>query len=121
MTSLSISDHCWAIFRMIRDESVPEDIKPYLLTHVEQVLEDNRDYSWQNAVRHWSNQVFSRVAEGHFSHGWASSHEIQMLRILISRMSTARLNNNSNDNPGAARQQQVRGGTRLAERRAPVC
>lgn len=107
MNSLSISDHCWAIFRMIRDESVPADIKPYLLTHVEQVLEDTREYSWHNAVRPWSNQVFSRVAEGRFAHGWASTHEIQLLRISISQTSTAKLANTTNDHQGTGRQHQL--------------
>lgn len=72
MNSLSISDHCWAIFRMIRDEVVPAEIKPYLYTHVEQVLEDSRSFNWQTAVRPWSNAVFSKVAEGRFLNGWAS-------------------------------------------------
>lgn len=27
--SLTISEHCWAIFRIIKDESVPAEIKPY--------------------------------------------------------------------------------------------
>lgn len=92
MNSLSISDHCWAIFRMIRDETVPQDIKPYLYTHIEQVLEGHiRAYNWQTAVRPWSNEVFSRVAEGRFSNGWASHGEIQLLRISISQTSTAKL------------------------------
>lgn len=42
-TSLTMSEHLWAVFRMIRDESVPSEIKPFLLSHIEQVLEDTRD------------------------------------------------------------------------------
>lgn len=105
MNSLSISDHAWAIFRMIRDETVPQEIKPYLYTHVEQVLEDSRSYNWQTAVRPWSNEVFSRVAEGRFSNGWASHGEIQLLRISISQTSTAKLPINSEVTP-AGRQPQ---------------
>lgn len=105
MNSLSISDHCWAIFRMIRDEVVPQDIKPYLYSHVEQVLEDSRSYNWQAAVRPWSNEVFSRVAEGRFSNGWASHGEIQLLRISMSQTSTAKLSMTS-DAPHSGRQQQ---------------
>lgn len=93
MNSLTISDHCWAIFRMIRDEAVPAEIKPYLYTHVELVLEDSGTYNWQTAVRPWSNEVFSRVAEGRFTNGWASHNEIQLLRISISQPSTAKLGN----------------------------
>lgn len=106
MNSLSISDHCWAIFRMIHDEAVTPDIKPYLYTHVEQVLEDSRSYNWQSAVRPWSNEVFSRVAEGRFSNGWASHTEIQLLRISISQTSTARLTNPNETNPNPRQGQQ---------------
>lgn len=117
MNSLSISDHCWAIFPIIKDESVPSDIKPYLVTHIDQILEDTRDYSWAGAVRPWSNEVFSRVAEGRFSNGWASSHEIQLLRISISQASTAKITTISDSkNPRQGQQQpynnndQLRGG-----------
>lgn len=89
--SLTISEHLWAIFRIIRDTSVPSHIKPHLITHVEQVLEDSKEYDWQTAVRPWSDEVFSRVAEGRFTNGWASYHEIQMLRLTMSQASTARL------------------------------
>lgn len=105
MNSLSVSDHCWAIFRMIRDETIPQDIKPYLYSHVEQVLEDSRSYNWQTAVRPWSNEVFSRVAEGRFSNGWASHGEIQLLRISMSQTSTAKLAVTA-DTPHSGRQSQ---------------
>lgn len=91
MNSLTVSDHCWAIMRMVRDEAVPNEIKPHLITHVEQVLEDARSYNWATAVRPWSNEFFSRVAEGRLTEGWASYNEIQLLRISISQTSTAKL------------------------------
>lgn len=100
MNSLSVSDHCWAIFRMVRDESVPAQIKPHLVTHIEQVLEDSRSYNWASAVRPWSNEVFSRVAEGRLSDGWASYNEIQLLRISISQTSTAKLTAQSDNQQG---------------------
>lgn len=93
MNSLSVSNHCWAIFRMVRDEKVPAHIKPHLVTHIEQVLEDSRTYNWQTAVRPWSNEIFPRVAEGRLSDGWASYNEIQLLRISISQPSTAKIAN----------------------------
>lgn len=105
MNSLSISDHCWAIFRIIKDDSVPSEIKPYLVTHIDQVLEDTRNYSWAGAVRPWSNEVFSQVAEGRLSNGWASTHEIQLLRISISQASMARITTLS-DTAKATRQSQ---------------
>lgn len=89
--SLTISEHLWAIFRIIRDPAVPSHVKPHLITHVEQVLEDSKDYDWQTAVRPWSDEVFSRVAEGRFTNGWASYQEIQMLRLTMSQASTAKI------------------------------
>lgn len=115
MNSLSVSDHCWAIMRMIRDESVPAEIKPHLITHVEQVLEDARSYNWATAVRQWSNEIFSRVAEGRLSDGWESYNEIQLLRISISQTSTAKLQAHNEGNPTfrqgqAANNDNMRGG-----------
>lgn len=107
MNSLTISDHCWAIFRMIKDDSAQADIKPYLVTHIDQILEDTGDYSWPGAIRLWSNEVFSRVAEGRFSNGWASTNEIQLLRISISQTSTAKLNTPSDLGKGPRQNQQV--------------
>lgn len=99
MNSLTVSDHCWAIMRMIRDEAVPSEIKPHLITHVEQVLEDSRSYNWATAVRPWSNEIFSRVAEGRLTDGWASYNEIQLLRISISQTSIAKLTQNDGHQP----------------------
>lgn len=97
MNSLSVADHCWAIFRMVRDDAVSPHIKPHLVTHIEQVLEDARMYNWVSAVRPWSNEVFSRVAEGRLSEGWASYNEIQLLRIAISQASIAKLTPSQQD------------------------
>lgn len=90
-TLLTMSEHLWAVFRMIRDKSVPSEIKPFLLSHIEQVLEDTRDYQWEGAVRSWSNEVFSRVADGRIPEGWAATQEIRMLRLSIAQVSSARL------------------------------
>lgn len=90
-TSLTMSEHLWAVFRMIRDESVPSEIKPFLLSHIEQVLEDTRDYEWEGAVRSWSNEVFTRVADGRLPEGWAATQEIRMLRLSIAQVNSAKL------------------------------
>lgn len=82
VNTLSISEHCWAIFRMIHDIEVPAEIKPNLLVHIEQILEDTQEYDWQTAVRPWSNAVFSRIAEGRIPGGWADRTEIQNLRMI---------------------------------------
>lgn len=116
MNSLTVSDHCWAIMRMVRDEAVPSEIKPHLITHVEQILEDSRSYNWTTAVRPWSNEIFSRVAEGRLTDGWASYNEIQLLRTSISQTSMAKLTHqNDGQQPfrsgqGSATGENLRGG-----------
>lgn len=102
INSLSISEHCWAIFRMIHDIEVPQDIKPHLLVHIEQILEDTQEYDWQSVVRPWSNAVFSRIAEGRIAGGWSARTEIQNLRMTIAQASTARLATKELPNPPRA-------------------
>lgn len=89
--SLSLQEYGWAITRMIRDPEVPDDIKPELYNHVEEILEDACTYDWQKAVRKWSEQVFSMVAQNRLPNGWKDYNRIQMLRISIAQASTARL------------------------------
>lgn len=91
MNSLSLAKHIWGIFSMIKDPTVPSGIKPALLNHVDQIVDDCRQYDWATAVRPWSEEVFALVAEGRPPHGWASTDEIRFLRITMSRVSTARL------------------------------
>lgn len=99
INTLSISEHCWAIFRMIHDVEVPAEIKPHLLVHIEQILEDTQEYDWQAAVRPWSNAVFSRIAEGRIAGGWSARTEIQNLRMTISQASTAKIGSKDFNNP----------------------
>lgn len=96
INSLTISEHCWGIFRMIHDEEVQADIKPNLLIHIEQILEDTQEYDWQTAVRPWSIKVFSRIAEGRIFGGWSAKTEIQNLRMMIVQASTAKIDNRDN-------------------------
>lgn len=85
INSLTAIEHLWGIFAMIKDLTVPSDIKPYLLNHMDEVLDDARSYDWESAVRPWSEEVFSLIAEGRLQLGWADSARIQMLRMTISR------------------------------------
>lgn len=109
INSVTPIEHLWAIFRIINDEAVQPDIKPYLLQHIQQILEDARDYDWATAVRPWSEEVFSLIAEGRLPQGWRSTEDIKMLRVTMSRASTARLLPNKDqlnkDQPPKGRQQ----------------
>lgn len=90
INSCSLPEHIWGIFAMIKDPGVKNDIKPALLQHMEEVVEDCREYEWP-AVRRWSEEVFSLVAEGRLLGGWHATSKIQMLRITLSKVITAKL------------------------------
>lgn len=87
--SLTMQEHLWGITRIIRDDSVSQEIKPYLYIHLEEILDDARDYDWQSAVRPWSEECFSLVAEKRLE--WSDKAKIQLLRMSMSRTSTARM------------------------------
>lgn len=93
INSCSLPEHIWGIFAMIRDPLVPNDTKPSLLRHMEEIVEDCREYEWP-AVRRWSEEVFSLVAEGRLAGGWSNVSRIQLLRISLSNVVTAKLPNN---------------------------
>lgn len=76
---------------MIKDKAVPSNAKPYIYAHLEEVIEDARHYDWATAVRPWSEEIFTLIAEGSLPEGWASQQKIQMLRMTMSRASTAKL------------------------------
>lgn len=42
--SLNLQEYAWAIICMTKDNSVPDDIKPKLYNHVEEILEDACTY-----------------------------------------------------------------------------
>lgn len=94
INSLTALEHLWGIFAIIKDPTVSSGIKPALLTHMDEILEDCRWYDWESAVRPWSEEVFSLIGEGRLPMGWEDTRHIQMLRMTISRASTARLYGN---------------------------
>lgn len=100
MNSLSLPEHLWGIFAMIHDPATANNIKPALLRHVEEIVEDCRDYEWSTAVRRWSEECFSLVAENRLPQGWLTAGRIQLLRVSISRVSTAKINGQSKDFAG---------------------
>lgn len=91
INSITALEHLWGIFAIIKDPTVQSGIKPALLAHMDQILEDCRWYDWESAVRPWSEEVFSLIAEGRLPLGWDDTQQIQMLRMTISRASTARI------------------------------
>lgn len=64
VNSLNLQEHLLGITHMIRDDSVPQRIKPYLYLHLEDVLEDSCDYEWHSGVRPWSEECFVIIPEG---------------------------------------------------------
>lgn len=48
--SVSLAEHLWGIFLIIRDNAVDNEVKPYLLVHMEQVLEDSCEDEWATAL-----------------------------------------------------------------------
>lgn len=83
INSVTLPEHLWGIFRMIHDPKTNPDTKPCLMLHVEQLVEDAREYEWETGVRRWSEEVFSRIAEGRLSSGWHSTDEIQRMRMIL--------------------------------------
>lgn len=93
LNSLSLPEYNWATLRMIGDKKVPADIKPYIISHLEEVNKDACEYDWASAVRRWSEQVYTQIAEDRLPAGWASTDRIQFLRLTTSRVSNAKIIN----------------------------
>lgn len=87
LNSFTILEYLHGILYMNKDQAVPSNMKPYLYAHLEELIEDARDFDWATAVQPWSEEIFTLVAEGHLPEGWASHSKIQMLRMTMSRAS----------------------------------
>lgn len=85
INSVTLPEHLWGIFRMIHDPKTNPDTKPCLIVHVEQIVEDAREYEWETGVRRWSEEVFSRISEGRLVNGWHSTDEIQGIRMIMAQ------------------------------------
>lgn len=84
INSVTLPEHLWVIFRIIHDVKTDPDLKPCLMIHIEQIVEDAREFEWEAGVRRWS-EVFSRVTEGRLLNGWHSYDEIQRMRMVIAQ------------------------------------
>lgn len=86
---LSLSEHVWGIFMLIKERKVPIETKPLLYNHIQNIIEDTCSFDWATAVRPWSEEIFSQVDEGRLS--WKDSATIQMLRMSMSRTTVAKI------------------------------
>lgn len=80
INSVSMAEHLWGMFRMLHDSKTDPDTKPCLMIHMEQIVEDGREFDWASGVRRWFEEVFSHLAEGRLVNGWHSYDEIQRLK-----------------------------------------
>lgn len=95
LNTLTPIEYLGGMFNKIKDPAVPANIKPYLYSHMEELVEDAAHYDWQTAVRPWSEEIFTLIANGLLPEGWADHQKIQMLRMTISRASTAKLSSHN--------------------------
>lgn len=51
LNSLTVLEYLHVILRMVKDQAVPSNIKPYLYSHLEELIKDAREYDWATAVR----------------------------------------------------------------------
>lgn len=101
INSVTLPEHLWGIFRILHDPKTNQDIKPCLMVHIEQIVEDAREYEWEAGVRRWSEEVFSRISEGRLVSGWHSTDEIQRMRMILAQskpIQAAQVQHNQRDN-----------------------
>lgn len=91
LNNLTLAEHLWGLLCIVKDPKVDPRIKPCLLAHLEDIIEDACDFQWP-AVRRWSEETFSLIAENRLTNGWFASHRIQLLRVSMSRIDNAKLN-----------------------------
>lgn len=90
LNNVSLAEHLWGILCIVKDPKVDPRIKPCLLAHLEDVIEDACDFQWP-AVRRWSEETFSLIAENRIPNGWYAVNRIQLLRVSMSRIDNAKL------------------------------
>lgn len=91
LNDVSLAEHLWGILCIVKDPKTDPRIKPRLLAHLEDVIEDSCDFLWP-AVRRWSEETFSLIAENRIPNGWYSTQRIQLLRVSMSRIDNAKIN-----------------------------
>lgn len=85
INSVTLPEHLWGIFRIMHDPKTEAAIKPSLMIHIEQIVEDAREFDWELGVRRWSKEVFSRISEGRLVNGWQAYDKIQRMRMVIAQ------------------------------------
>lgn len=84
INSVSLSEQLWGLVCMIRDPKIDPAIRPYLNSHMLEIIEDSCEFEWES-VRRWSEEVFTLINENRLPGGWSAVPRIQMLRMTISR------------------------------------
>lgn len=100
--TITLAEHIFGIFCMLDDHDVDPAIKPNLVAHMREVSEDASEFEWSN-VKHWSEEVFSLVADRRLPEGWNSATRIQMLRTGMARVEAARLSIHKDNTNSIAR------------------
>lgn len=90
LNNVLLAEHLWGILCIVKHPKTDPRIKPCLVAHLEDVIEDACDFQWP-AVRRWSEEVFSLVAENRLPNGWFSSSRIQLLRVSMSKIDNAKM------------------------------
>ena len=87
LVSLDLAEYLFGLQRMIRDPRTPDADKIALATHINQLIEDAREYQWSQ-VREWSETVFSKILEEGLT--WADERRIVSLRDTIAHVPAGR-------------------------------
>lgn len=88
LRSLAPAEYLWGLFRLMKDPQTDDEVRPAIATHIYQVIEDAKDYSW-GQVRDWSEEVLTKLGEDLFT--WFDESEIKSLRDCGARFKTGRI------------------------------
>ena len=86
LNTLDLAEYLFGLFRLMYDPRTPHADRPFIATHIYQVVQDAKDYRWPQ-VREWSEEVLTLLADGLLS--W--QHNIAEIHDLRSEGSHARI------------------------------
>lgn len=89
--TVTLAEHLLGIFCMLDDPDTNPAIRPNLVAHMREIVEDAAEFEWSTNVRRWSEEVFSLIADRRLPDGWNSTARIQNIRTGMSRVEAARL------------------------------
>lgn len=84
INTVSLAEHLWGILRMVKDKRLDQCLVPFLLKHLEDVIEDACDFEWSR-VRRWLEEIFSLVSENRLE----SVSLVPCIRLKISKLRSA--------------------------------